>query len=140
MSGKSGHYQYYCRATKLKSGPNECGCPNLPREGTEVAVLSAICTQLLESVRVATIFDELKKQWEKRAPDGRKLLELNAEAANLEAQLAKLYDHISVGVLEMEKSLKEFIERMQHKLDATLQNIAILRSRQQLPLWRFGEQ
>ncbi|OWP40806.1 hypothetical protein CEG18_29285, partial [Pseudomonas nitroreducens] len=30
MSGKGGRYQYYRCATKMKIGPTECTCPNLP--------------------------------------------------------------------------------------------------------------
>jgi hypothetical protein len=40
----------------------------------------------------------------------------------------------------MEKSLKEFIESIQHRLQGANQTIAMLKSRQQLPFWKFGEQ
>lgn len=106
-----------------------------------MAVLSALCADVLKPTRVATVQTELKEEWEKRGePDRRKLLELGAAAGNLEAQLATLYGQVSAGTLEMERSLSEFIAATQRRLEVACQNIAMLKSRQQLQFWKFGEQ
>lgn len=139
-TGKSGRYKYYKCATKLKIGPAECDCPNLPKEEFEDLVLKTVADEVITPDKIGAMLAALKEVWGKAIePNRRRLLALQRSEVDQQERVRVLYEQISDGKLELDSSFQETIRTMQAKLRTIHQEVLLLKSKQQLPFKKFGE-
>ena len=72
-------------------------------------------------------------------PDLKRLRALQRDDASLQTKrITVLYDQAGSGQIDMDESLREYLRAQQRKLATINQEIALLQSRQQVPLRKFG--
>jgi site-specific DNA recombinase len=140
-SGKGGHYDYYRCSTRSYIGNSRCDGPNVPREELESAVMAALAEMVLKPERIATTLDAMNARLRAmQAPDRKRELDLQRQAALSVEQLNKWFTMIESGGMELASALTDHITALNRKRQALTAEIAKIQQRHRLPIRRFGEQ
>ena len=134
-SGKGGRYRYYKCTTRMAKDAKGCDGRNLPREKTDLLVISALAEKVFTPSRVSVMLKELaQRQTASRFKEEAKLAALKKDLDNATKGLDRLYQAVETGVLAMDDTLRDRSQQLQATRNEILAEIANLEDRRQIVL------
>ncbi len=136
-TGKSGKYRYYKCTTRVNKGGTLCTSRNLPMERVDNLVLEQLTTHAFTPQRLALLLREARLQMQDRkSVEQRDLERLQGELRKTDERLARLYDAIERGTVELDETLERRIRSVRDAREALLVELTGLRQVQAVPIER----
>lgn len=140
-TGRSGRYRYYkCtgRINNLRSGSN-CTNGNVPMEKLDTLVLQAVAEQVFTPERVESMLKDLQKNLKQsRSAHDDYLKKLKKELDDIKTQTERLYEAVEKGLLPLDGTLHERVDRHKERRQEILAEMAGLQRQKELPLTGMG--
>jgi site-specific DNA recombinase len=139
VTGKSGRYRYYKCTTRQSQGNHACASKNLPMEKLDELILSYVTERILTPERLRLLLAELRKRMKSaKERSGQTVKALEKQLKGIEGRLARLYDAIAVGTLDInDETLKEFVHKLKASKESTLLELASAKGKQHAPVTRI---
>ncbi len=139
QTGKSGAYKYYKCAKRADGGNAVCTGCSMRMEKLDDLVMNSVLDRTLAPNRL----DELLTPLVERANDRQKLhrdkiRSLKSDKREIKNQLDVLWQQIGAKDLQLDASLKSYIEKMQRKYENILRAISRLEFQNSTPLTKFS--
>lgn len=140
-TGKSGRYRYYkCsnRINNLAKGSN-CQSNNIPMEKLDSLILEAVANRVFTPERVEVMMKELQHNLKNSRTDhDEQLKTLTKELDAVKQQQDRLYQAVEKGLLPLDGTLQERVQKHQARRQDVLTELAGLRRQKELPLAQLG--
>lgn len=141
-TGKGGRYRYYkCsgRINDLAKGSN-CTNSNIPMEKLDSLVLQAVASRVFTPERVEVMMKDLQKNLKNsRADHDDQLKKLKKELDTLGDQTDRLYEAVEKGMIPIDGTLQERVNKHKARRQEILTEMAGLRRQKELPLAQLGK-
>ena len=122
----------------MNKGNRFCDSRNFPVEKLDELVICALEGRVLTTAKLQKILTEARVQLRERsATDRHKLSHLQAELRKTEGRQAKLYEAIETGILPLDETLRQRMQRVKSERESLLIEMAGLRRLQTLPFERI---
>ncbi|MBC7093696.1 recombinase family protein [Candidatus Bipolaricaulota bacterium] len=127
-AAKSGRFRYYTCTRYYKEGKRSCPGTRVRKEKLEQFVLDKVTTVILAPENLARLVDLVNQELaESTERIDAELQRIDQEIAVIQARLARLFDALETGKLELEdlapriKDLRKSIEKLENRKEALLE-------------------
>ena len=127
-SAKSGRHHYYACNSRIR-GRSSCNTPLIPKQTIEDFILTRICSHLLTPQHISDLLRLLNRELKRYKKDYKdQLATLEAQLANLNKRLDRLYDALETGKLNLD-DVAPRIKAIRHQQTSIQEQIALIRDR-----------
>ncbi len=141
-TGNSGRYRYYkCsnRINNLAKGSN-CQSNNIPMEKLDGLILETVANRVFTPERVEIMMKELQQNLKNsRSDHDEQLKKLTKELDAIKLQQDRLYEAVEKGLLPLDVTLQERVQKHQARRQEVLTELAGLRRQKELPVSNLGK-
>ncbi|MBC9070655.1 recombinase zinc beta ribbon domain-containing protein [Thauera sp. CAU 1555] len=138
VTGKSGRYRYYKCTTRQSKGNHACKSPNLPMEKLDELILAHLTERILAPERLHVLIAELRKRTQAaKDSESQTIKALERQLKGTEERLARLYDAIETGTIDLDETLKKRVQSLKAAKESALIELAGARRHYHMPAARI---
>ena len=140
-TGKSGRYRYYKCSSKIRNiGQNSCTSGNVSMEKLDEIILHTLAERVFTPERVKKMMKELQARLKAAKEDHHEeLKQLARELEDIKKGTDKLYEAVEKGMLPINDSLTERVQKHQARRQEILIEMARLRGQKEMKLSKLGK-
>ena len=138
-TGKSGRYHYYRCITNKNRGAGSCPCPIIPKEKMDNAIKNILLSHIYTEEHILETYSELNKICKSLVQNDRTDLKKKKQKCNkIKERLANLYEQVGDGIIELDSSLKEYLQQQRSQLTSLEKELIYINKRINLKILKFG--
>ena len=140
-TGKGGRYRYYKCSSKIRNiGQNSCTSGNVPMEKLDEIILHTLAERVFTPERVNKIMKELQTRLKASKEDHHEeLKQLARELEEIKKGTDKLYEAVEKGMISINDSLTERVQKHQARRQEILIEMARLRGQKEMKMSKLGK-
>jgi len=140
-TGKGGRYRYYKCSSKIRNiGQNSCTSGNVSMEKLDEIILNTLAERVFTPERVKKIMKEFQTRLKASKEDHHEeLKQLARELEEIKKGTDKLYEAVEKGMLSINDSLTERVQKHQARRQEILIEMARLRGQKEMKLSKLGK-
>ena len=138
-TGKGGRYRYYKCTTRIHKGKATCTSSNIPVKKLDSLVLDALSKRVFTPSRVSLMLKQFGSSIKNsRVKEDEQLTQLSNELNQVNKQSERLYEAVEKGLLPLDSTLHERVQRHQARRQEILVEMAGLRGQKEFPLSKLN--